>query len=162
LQPPIASTVRVVSVATPSTSTSIGVKLLQLAPSGQHLVLAPKTGDPQLWHVMSNSKVHTFKGHSGVILCMCVTRESQYLLTGSEDTTVIVWDLHTLAIKTKILEHIAPVLCVAAIVNRSLVISGGEDSAVIVTSLVDGALVHAMEITDDNVFLVTLQTENEL
>ncbi|KOB73960.1 Uncharacterized protein OBRU01_03484, partial [Operophtera brumata] len=95
--------------------------------------------------------------HSGVILCMCVTRESQYLLTGSEDTTVIVWDLHTLAIKTKILEHIAPVLCVAAIVNRSLVISGGEDSAVIVTSLV-----HAMEITDDNVFLVTLQTENEL
>ncbi|VVD03875.1 unnamed protein product, partial [Leptidea sinapis] len=108
----------------------------QLAPSGQHLVLAPSSGDPQLWHVMSNSKVHTFKGHSGRILCMCVTRESQYLLTGSEDTSVIVWDLHTLAVKTKILEHIAPVLCVAAIVNRSLVISGGEDSAVIVTSLV--------------------------
>ncbi|XP_060801152.1 protein qui-1 [Amyelois transitella] len=211
LQPPIASTVRVVSVG--SSTPGAGARLLQLAPSGQHLVLAPSSGDPQLWHVMSNSRVHTFKGHSGRILCMCVTRESQYLLTGSEDTTVIVWDLHTLAVKTKILEHIAPVLCVAAIVNRSLVISGGEDSAVIVTSLVDGALVtkldhhrgpvtavkviqdgeilvtgsqdgtvctwnvdnftllstvtagvpiQAMEITDDNVFLVTLQGETEL
>ncbi|XP_045764510.1 protein qui-1 isoform X1 [Maniola jurtina] len=211
LHPPIASTVRVVSVG--GSTPGAGVRLLQLAPSGQHLVLAPSAGDPQLWHVMSNSKVHTFKGHSGRILCMCVTRESQYLLTGSEDTSVIVWDLHTLAVKTKILEHIAPVLCVAAIVNRSLVISGGEDSAVIVTSLVDGALVtkldhhrgpvttikviqdgdilvtcsqdgtvctwnvdsftllstvstgvpiHAMEVTEDNVFLVTLQGENEL
>ncbi|XP_052750430.1 protein qui-1 [Galleria mellonella] len=211
LQPPIASTVRVVSVG--GSTPGAGAKLLQLAPSGQHLVLAPSAGDPQLWHVMSNSRVHTFKGHSGRILCMCVTRESQYLLTGSEDTTVIVWDLHTLAVKTKILEHIAPVLCVAAIVKRSLVISGGEDSAVIVTSLVDGVLVtkldhhrgpvtavkviqdgeilvtgsqdgtvctwnvenftllstvtagvpiHAMEVTDDNVFLVTLQGENEL
>ncbi|KAJ2938260.1 hypothetical protein O0L34_g17601 [Tuta absoluta] len=211
LQPPIASTVRVVSVG--GSNPGAGAKLLQLAPSGQHLVLAPSAGDPQLWHVMSNSKVHTFKGHSGRILCMCVTRESQYLLTGSEDTSVIVWDLHTLAVKTTILEHIAPVLCVAAIVNRSLVISGGEDSAVIVTSLVDGALVtkldhhrgsitgikviqdgdilvtasqdgtvctwnvdnftllstittgvpvHAMEVTDDNVFLITLQGDHEL
>ncbi|XP_053602365.1 protein qui-1 [Plodia interpunctella] len=211
LQPPIASTVRVVSVG--GSTPGAGARLLQLAPSGQHLVLAPSAGDPQLWHVMSNSRVHTFKGHSGRILCMCVTRESQYLLTGSEDTSVIVWDLHTLAVKTKILEHIAPVLCVAAIVNRSLVISGGEDSAVIVTSLVDGALVtkldhhrgpvtavkviqdgeilvtgsqdgtvctwnvdnftllstvtagvpvHAMDITDDNVFLITLQGDTEL
>lgn len=211
LQPPIASTVRVLSVG--GSSPGSGARLLQLAPSGQHLVLAPSTGDPQLWHVMSNSRVHTFKGHSGRILCMCVTRESQYLLTGSEDTSVVVWDLHTLAVKAKMLEHIAPVLCVAAIVNRSLVISGGEDSAVIVTSLVDGALVTkldhhrgpvtgikviqdgeilvtcsqdgtvctwnvdnftllstvvagvpitAMDVTDDNVFLVTLQGENEL
>ncbi|XP_012550806.2 protein qui-1 isoform X2 [Bombyx mori] len=211
LHPPIASTVRVVSVG--GSSPGAGTRLLQLAPSGQHLVLAPSAGDPQLWHIMSNSKVHTFKGHSGSILCMCVTRESQYLLTGSEDTSVIVWDLHTLAVKTKILEHIAPVLCVAAIVNRSLVISGGDDSAVIITSLVDGALVtkldhhrgsvtsvkviqdgnifitgsqdgtvctwnvenftllstvtagvpiHIFDVTDDNVFLLTLQGDNEL
>ncbi|XP_048484798.1 protein qui-1 [Plutella xylostella] len=211
LQPPIASTVRVVSVG--SSANGASARLLQLAPSGQHLVLAPSAGDPQLWHIMSNSKVHTFKGHSGRILCMSVVRESQYLLTGSEDTSVIVWDLHTLAVKTKILEHIAPVLCVAATVSRSLVISGGEDSAVIVTSLVDGALVtkldhhrgsitgikviqdgdilvtcsqdgtvctwnmdnftllstvavgaaiHSMEVTDDNVFLLTLQGDNEL
>ncbi|KAL4710411.1 hypothetical protein ACJJTC_008813, partial [Scirpophaga incertulas] len=101
LQPPIASTVRVVSVA--GSTPGAGARLLQLAPSGQHLVLAPSAGDPQLWHVMSNSRVHTFKGHSGRILCMCVTRESQYLLTGSEDTSVIVWDLLTLAVRTKIL-----------------------------------------------------------
>lgn len=60
LHPPIASTVRVVSVG--GSTPGAGIRLLQLAPSGQHLVLAPSAGDPQLWHVMSNSKVHTFKG----------------------------------------------------------------------------------------------------
>lgn len=60
LQPPIASTVRVLSVG--GSTPGAGAKLLQLAPSGQHLVLSPSAGDPQLWHVMSNSRVHTFKG----------------------------------------------------------------------------------------------------
>ncbi|GBP59808.1 hypothetical protein EVAR_30077_1 [Eumeta japonica] len=58
LHPPIASTVRVVCVG----AAGAAGRLLQLAPSGQHLLLAPAAGDPQLWHIMSNSKVHTFKG----------------------------------------------------------------------------------------------------
>lgn len=55
LQPPISHTVKVLQV-------SGGVRLLELAPTGQHLLIAPSTGDPQLWHIMSNSLVHTFKG----------------------------------------------------------------------------------------------------
>jgi hypothetical protein len=39
-----------------------GVKLIEPTPSGQHVVVIPQTGDPQLWHVMSNSLTHTFKG----------------------------------------------------------------------------------------------------
>ena len=31
-------------------------------PGGQHVVVVPTNGDPQLWHVMSNSLTHTFKG----------------------------------------------------------------------------------------------------
>jgi len=41
-----------------------GVKLIEPTPSGQHVVVIPQTGDPQLWHVMSNSLTHTFKGTS--------------------------------------------------------------------------------------------------
>lgn len=33
-----------------------------VAPSKQHLILATKSGDVQLWHIMSNSLEHTFKG----------------------------------------------------------------------------------------------------
>lgn len=31
-------------------------------PSAQHIVVLPAAGDPQLWHAMSNTLVHTFKG----------------------------------------------------------------------------------------------------
>lgn len=45
------------------TVTGTGViRSIVMAPSKQHLVIAPQVGDAQLWHIMSNSLVHTFKG----------------------------------------------------------------------------------------------------
>lgn len=41
-------------------------------------------------------------GHSGAVTCMIVPQQSQYLLTGSEDTSVILWDMRTLEIKLRI------------------------------------------------------------
>jgi hypothetical protein len=41
-----------------------GVKPIEPTPSGQHVVVIPQIGDPQLWHVMSNSLTYTFKGTS--------------------------------------------------------------------------------------------------
>lgn len=38
------------------------IRSIVMAPSKQHLVIAPQLGDAQLWHIMSNSLVHTFKG----------------------------------------------------------------------------------------------------
>jgi len=71
-------------------------------PSAQHIVVLPNSGDPQLWHAMSNTLVHTFKGHSRPVICLAITSDSQLLLTGSEDTSVIVWDLKTFEMKLKI------------------------------------------------------------
>lgn len=38
------------------------VKFVEPAPTGQHVIVIPDQGDPQLWHVMSGQLVHTFKG----------------------------------------------------------------------------------------------------
>lgn len=38
------------------------ISSIEISPDKQHLIVAPKIGDPQLWHIMSNSLVHTFKG----------------------------------------------------------------------------------------------------
>lgn len=38
------------------------IRAIAVAPSKQHLIVTPTVGDPQLWHIMSNSLVHTFKG----------------------------------------------------------------------------------------------------
>nr|XP_014277406.2 NACHT domain- and WD repeat-containing protein 1 [Halyomorpha halys] len=120
---------------------SSGVRQIEPTFSAQHVIVIPNSGDPQLWHVMSNSLLHTFKGHSGKVLCLAVAKQSQYLLTGSEDTSIIMWDLKTYEIKLRIYEHIAPVLCVKPALNNTLLVSGGEDSRIIISSFTTGEVV---------------------
>ncbi|XP_076636558.1 NACHT domain- and WD repeat-containing protein 1 [Colletes latitarsis] len=131
LQPPLPLQIR-------SLSCPQGVKLVEATPSGQHVIVVPAQGDAQLWHVMSGQLVHTFSGHSGPISCLAVTQHSQYLLTGSEDTSIIVWNMKTLSMSLKIQEHIAPVLCLTTSLTKLVIVSGGEDSRIIVTSLQNG------------------------
>jgi hypothetical protein len=40
----------------------------EVTPCKQHLILAKKTGDPQLWHVMSNTLVGLFKGMTHTLI----------------------------------------------------------------------------------------------
>lgn len=138
LQPPLPLQIR--ALACPQ-----GVKLVEPAPSGQHVVVVPSQGDAQLWHVMSGQLVHTFKGHSNPISCLAVTQQSQYLLTGSEDTTIIVWDMQELSLKRRICEHIAPVLTLTPALNNSVIVSGGEDSRIIATSLLTGEVLMRVD-----------------
>jgi WD40 repeat protein len=44
----------------------------------------------------------SFAGHSGSITCMMVPKNTNHLMTGSEDTSVIVWDIKTQAVKTRL------------------------------------------------------------
>lgn len=57
LPPPLPSQIRTMTVSGPSP-----IRGIALTPSKQHLVIAPNSGDVQLWHIMSNNLVHTFKG----------------------------------------------------------------------------------------------------
>lgn len=76
---------------------------------------------------------------------MAVTKQSQFLLTGSNDISIIVWDLKGLNIKLKISEHIAPVLCITSALNNSVIITGGEDSRIIISSLGTGKVVTKID-----------------
>jgi len=84
-------------------------------------------------------------GHSSPISCLAVTHQSQYLLTGSEDTSIIVWDMKDLVTKRRICEHIAPVLTLTMALNNSIIVSGGEDSRIIATSLLTGEVLMKVD-----------------
>uniref|UniRef100_A0A8D9ERW0 Uncharacterized WD repeat-containing protein alr3466 n=1 Tax=Cacopsylla melanoneura TaxID=428564 RepID=A0A8D9ERW0_9HEMI len=130
LQPPMPMQIKNLNVGSQ-------INLIETTPSGQHVIVVPHEGDPQMWRIMSNSLVHTFKGHTGKILCIHVSQcQSDYfLMSGSDDTSIIIWDMNTYEIKMKIKEHIAPVLCIVPALNNTLLISGGEDSRIIITSI---------------------------
>lgn len=44
----------------------------------------------------------SFAGHSGAVTCMMVPKNTNFLITGSEDTSVIVWDIKTLTVKVRL------------------------------------------------------------
>ncbi|XP_046435930.1 protein qui-1 isoform X1 [Neodiprion fabricii] len=138
LQPPLPLQIRALSCPQ-------GVRLIEAAPSGQHVVVVPPQGDAELWHVMSGQLVHTFKGHSGPISCLAITKQSQYLMTGSEDTSIIVWDMKELIMKQRICEHIAPVLSLTPAMGNSIIVSGGEDSRIIATRLLTGEVLMKVD-----------------
>ncbi|XP_065201622.1 protein qui-1 isoform X2 [Planococcus citri] len=138
LQPPLPLYVKCVNCG-------VQVHKILPTPSAQHVVVLPVAGDPQLWHAMSNTLVHTFKGHSGAVLCLTITDDSQLLLTGSEDTSVIIWNLKTFEMKMKITEHIASVLCVTCALHNTVVVTGGEDSRIIITSLTNGEVLNKID-----------------
>uniref|UniRef100_A0A182J649 WD_REPEATS_REGION domain-containing protein n=1 Tax=Anopheles atroparvus TaxID=41427 RepID=A0A182J649_ANOAO len=135
---PLPSQIRCMTVPGPGP-----VRCIEVSPSKQHLILSPKVGDPQLWHIMSNSLVHSFKGHSGPVTFMKV--QSQYLITTSEDTSVIIWDMKTLTMKLRLREHIAPALCATLALENKYVISGSDDSSIIITLLESGKLVTKID-----------------
>lgn len=54
---PLPSQIRTMTISGPGP-----IRYIEMAPSRQHLIVVPKTGDAQLWHIMSNSLVHTFRG----------------------------------------------------------------------------------------------------
>ncbi|BES93370.1 WD domain, G-beta repeat [Nesidiocoris tenuis] len=155
LLPPLPLQIK--SVVCPS-----GVRLIEPTPSAQHVVIVPPSGDPQIWHVMSNSLVHTFKGHSGQVLCIAITKQSQYLITGSEDTSIIVWDLKTFEQKLRTCEHIAPVLSVTPALNNTLIVSGGEDSRIIVSSLATGEVIVKIDHHRGPVTAVNVTTQGDI
>ncbi|XP_034250867.1 uncharacterized protein LOC117651170 [Thrips palmi] len=121
------------------------VRLVEPTPCGQHVIVVPNGVpiDPQMWHIMSNALVTTFKGHSAPVTCMHTTPTQ--LITGSVDLHVIVWSLKTYEILTKIHEHIAAVLCITPALGGSVVVSGGEDSSIVVANMTTGRRVMKVD-----------------
>ncbi|XP_016984916.1 uncharacterized protein LOC108048641 isoform X2 [Drosophila rhopaloa] len=121
------------------------IRAVWLAPTKQHLILATNSGDVQQWHIMSNSLEHIFKGHTAAVTCLLVApqSESELLLTGSEDATVLVWHVGFRERRAHINNaHTAPITGVAAGVNNTLIISSSEDATIAITDLASGKLRH--------------------
>ncbi|XP_020716255.1 NACHT domain- and WD repeat-containing protein 1 isoform X2 [Ceratitis capitata] len=126
--------------------------------SKQHLILATKSGDVQLWHIMSNSLEHIFKGHTAAVTCLLVAPQSDILLTGSEDNTALVWNVTTRVLKAHIKSHAGIVTCVASGVNNTLAISGSEDSTIAISDINSGRLLH--KITHHRAAVTSVKVSN--
>lgn len=69
---------------------------MSVSPDGQTLVVvAPDAGADQMWSLSAATgrRIAAYRGHSGRVTCVHVTGDNRCVVSGSEDLSVIVWDL---------------------------------------------------------------------
>jgi WD40 repeat protein len=64
------------------------------SPDGRVLAIgSAEDGSVQLWETVSGRKRRTFTGHGQPIRSMAFSADGRRLATGSDDTTVLIWDM---------------------------------------------------------------------
>ena len=71
------------------------------------------------------------KIHTGNILCMAISNDKNYVVTGSDDTSVKIFHANDITLYTCLTHHKKQVNCVDISPNGKFVISGSDDKAVI-------------------------------
>src|SRR5262249_38622383 len=66
------------------------------SPDSRLLAGGNVSGMVQLWDVTSGQEVCRFTGHRGRVVALAFTRNGLRLASGSDDTTVLIWDLRGL------------------------------------------------------------------
>ena len=62
---------------------------------GDLLFTAGKDAVVNLWYVETGERVGNYEGHTGAVYALDATRDSRFLLTGSADNTVRLWEVLT-------------------------------------------------------------------
>ncbi|NNF54676.1 MAG: WD40 repeat domain-containing protein, partial [Acidimicrobiales bacterium] len=98
-----------------------------------------------LWDVKTWSKVRIFKAEEQrQVSCCCFSHDFKYIVTGSEDKTVRVWDARTGKELAKLVGHNDWVTAVAIDGRNKLVISGSKDRTARIWDWKSGEHLHSL------------------
>ncbi len=90
-------------------------------------------GEIKIWEAKPGSggkEIKSLKGHSAEINSLVVDRDGKTLYSGSEDDTIVVWDIATGKATNTIKAHSAPVMAVALNKDGTMLASAGADGTV--------------------------------
>jgi ribosomal RNA-processing protein 9 len=87
------------------------------SPDGKYVYAGFKSGDVVQWEVNSGRKIHTFEhdkkgkiGHRGHVLCLAVSVDGRYVVSGGSDNLIKVWNSEEQSLATTFSSHRGPVL----------------------------------------------------
>lgn len=69
------------------------VTFLCLNPNGKHLAAGYHDGRIRIWNLNEKKSQFIFNGHDSAISCLSFNSDGTLLVSGSRDTSIIVWDI---------------------------------------------------------------------
>lgn len=111
--------------------------------------LAPDAGEKENEIALGNAppaaEIIPQIGHSASVSCVAVTPDGKYVVSGSEDHTIKIWELATGRLLRSLEGHSDDVRAIAVTPDSNIVVSGGDDNAIKIWQLATGKLLRSFE-----------------
>jgi hypothetical protein len=104
--------------------------------------------------------LRTLKGHADRVSCLAITRDGRYLVSGSWDRKLKVWDMQTWQETATLSGHRSYVYCVDISQNGRTVASGGQDDSVMLWDTTTGNDLATLTGHNDTVTAVALSPDH--
>ncbi|KAF9890253.1 hypothetical protein FE257_006165 [Aspergillus nanangensis] len=134
------------------TDDDLYVRSIRFSPDGAYLATGAEDG--AIWYIPTQALLHHCLGHAGDIPSIDMSSDGRYIVSGSMDESVRVWDLVENARCARVLQTPWPVRSVALSPDGSRIAAGGVDGGVHVWDATSGVVLsRLLGHTDDVVAL---------
>mmetsp|Transcript_16667 Transcript_16667/g.27015 ORF Transcript_16667/g.27015 Transcript_16667/m.27015 type:complete len:175 (+) Transcript_16667:706-1230(+) len=107
--------------------TNPAVSFAKFSPNGKFILAATLDSTLRLWNYAQAKCLKTYKGHENTKYCVIPTfaiGAGHWVVSGSEDNKIYIWDLQTKQIEQRLSGHSDVVLTVDSHPNKNLLASG--------------------------------------
>jgi len=118
---------------------------VSFGPDGSYLASACGDGTVKLWDLTSGQVVRTFRGHTGPVKCVAISRDGRFAASAGSDLAVRIWEVATGQEVKAFKGHTAGIMDVAFSPDGKTVASGGDDHLVKVWDLAAGREIHTLK-----------------
>lgn len=135
------------------------------------LIKNHKTQKPKCKNLKSNS-TFILQGHTDIVKSIAFTNDNRYLVSGSLDKTIVVWDLMEKRQESIFIGHSGQILSVIITYDDQFVISGSDDKTVRVWNLsskcqeiiFEGfkSSVNTVAVTHDNKYVISGSSDKSI
>lgn len=150
------------------------VKCVAITPDERFALAGLDNGEVQIISIYTTDEEFesgkTLKGHKAEVKCLCVTNDSQCVISGSYDKNIIIWNIHEQKQVSVLKGSEDKVLSMAISKDNILLVSGSIDNIIRIWDLqkleqknvirsIEGNC-YALEVTANNNFLVLGCSDN--
>jgi hypothetical protein len=93
------------------------------------------SSEPPSLPICSINLIHTLKGHTNTIRSTVLTSDGQFIISGSSDRTIRIWNLRTGGLESRLLGHSDMVLSLGITHDDRYLVSAGWDNSLLLWNL---------------------------